>query len=315
MSEEAVTPVAAGAPGASAGEPAAGVDPSMGPQPPSWPMTVNDFLAGPYLEPADVLLMRERNSWFARLVQLFTGSYFSKAATVFLAAHREPDFTRTFTMEAGFRGVDLTDLESFAAHKQRKYVIAIKRLEVPWFEQDERNMVRGYLLSHIRAEYDFGRLFDNLWSSLGRSRFVFLRLFLGPQRALRWVLKSKKTVKLNRFIGPGLVQWGYYQATRQLIETGYLAPERIEDVIFTDRALNERPHDGGAINEEYLLSLTAEEMATSARLAWKYAIIDGRVQPIDSAEAFYALADASRLRRRRARRTVHRLLSLNKKSS
>lgn len=260
-------------------------------------MPVADFLAGSYLEPADVLLMRQRQSLFARMVRLFTGSFFSKAALVFLVPHHENDFDSTFIIEANFKGVDLTDLASFFAAKERTYVVAVKRYERDWFQTEERNLVRGFMLSQIKSGYDFSRLIDNLWAALGTSGFVVLRLLLGPRWVLRQVFKRGDADRITKFIGPGFVQWGYRQTARALVEQGALPAQTMDDVIFSNRLTDELAAGRAArIDDDTLLSITAEDLATSRKLAWKYAIIDGQVHEIASDKDFYANVAGARSR-------------------
>lgn len=281
-------------------EPAPGGPPTgepMGPPEPTWPMSVKDFLSGPYLEPADILIMRQRSNWFARAVRLLTGSFFSKAALVFFVPHHEADFAKPFLIEATFKGIDLTDLESFCNRKDKTYVIAVKRVEAPWFEQEERNLVRGFLINHVKAGYDYGLLFDRFWESIGRSQFVVLRVLFGPHWALRQLTRQRDPVKLNRFIGPGLIQWGYYQAAHSLRDLGLIGPAEVDEVIFRN-GIAVDPASGVLSPEDRLsiLAVTAEDFAKSPRLAWKYAILDGDVHRIASEQDFYKLVAASKQR-------------------
>jgi hypothetical protein len=259
-----------------------------GPPVPRWPLTIEEFLDGPWLEPADILLMRERSSLFARLVRLFTGSYFSKAAMMFIVPHRERDFAAPYVIEAAFEGVDLTDLSAFVHAREKRFVIAVKRFEANWFEREERHLVRGFMLNHIKADYDYGRLFDNLWAALKGSYFYFIRIILGPYKALRLFTKRKPAERLNKFIGPGFVQWGYWEATKFLVDNGLLPRKTLDDVVFREALLEERAN-GSEFSDDDLLSVTAEDLAKSPRLNWKYAIVDGRVWEIESEGAFHAL--------------------------
>ena len=269
-----------------------------GPRAPSWPMPVEAFLAGPWLEPADILLMRQRSSTFAQLVRFFTGSFFSKAAMIFLVPHRERDFDAPFVIEAAFDGVDLTDLRSFVLSREKRFVIAVKRLEAPWFEVEQRHLVRGFMLNYIKADYDFGKLFDNLWASLKGAQFFLLRLALGPHWALRQITKRRPAERLNKFIGPGFVQWGYWEATRFLVDNDLAPPERLDEVVFREKLFQEREKGRiRAFDEDDLLGVTAQDMAKSQRLVWKYAIVGGNVHEVSSEADFYDL-----LRRLRAER-------------
>ena len=267
----------------------------FGPPQPTWPISVKDFLSGPYLEPADVMLMRQRSSTFARLVRFFTGSFFSKAALVFFVPHREADFDKAFLIEATFRGIDLTDIESFCDNRKRSYVIAVKRYEANWFEQEERNLVRGFMINHVKDGYDYGALFDRFWESLGRSQFVFLRFLFGPQWAFRQLTKQRDPAKLTRFVGPGFIQWGYFQTARTLVDAELLPVTTLCDVIFRHSVTADTPADqiidaGNAT----LLAVTAEDFAKSPRLAWKYAILDGEVHAVGSEAEFYRVVAVSK---------------------
>ena len=292
---------AAGDP-ASLPAPGSALDPSMGPHPTRWPIPIAEFIAGPYLEASDVLLMRQRSSWFARLNRILTRSYFSKAALVFLVPHREQDFNSTFLIEATFSGVDLTDLASFFAAKEHQFVVAVKRLEVPWFEQEERNLVRGFMLQHVHAGYDYGQLLENLVSSLDRSRFVLLRFFLGPARAIRAITKTRDPNKLNRFVGPGFVQWGFVETARFLIGQGLLSEAAMSDVLFHRRLLATHREGMAAegtapqFTDEDVLGVTAEDLAKTPKLAWKYAIVDGEVYEIATEAEFKKIIRAAKLR-------------------
>ncbi|MFZ4806187.1 MAG: hypothetical protein ACOYLQ_02945 [Hyphomicrobiaceae bacterium] len=269
-----------------------------GPVAPQWPMPVETFFNGPWLEPSDVLLMRERSSTFANLVRLFTGSFFSKAALVFLVPHREKDFDTPFVIEAAFEGVDLTDLKSFVLSREKRFVIAVKRVECEWFDLEHRHLVRGFMLNYIKADYDYGKLFDNLWASLKGAQFFLLRLVLGPHWALRQITKRRPAERLNKFIGPGLVQWGYWEATKFLVDHKLAPAERLDDVVFRERLFDERAKGKiTGFDEDDLLGVTAEDIAKSSRLSWKYAIVNGRVYEVASEGEFYDLL--RRLRRLR----------------
>lgn len=264
--------------------------PTAGPAMQRWPVPVEEFLVGPWLEPADILLMRQRSSLFARLVRLLTGSFFSKAALVFLVPHREKDFDTPFVIEAAFEGVELTDLRAFVLSQEKRFVIAVKRFEADWFATEERHLVRGFMLNHIKAGYDYGKLLDNLWSSLRGAQFFFLRIILGPHWAFRQLTKRRPAERLNKFIGPGFVQWGYWEMTKFLVDAQLAPPGHLDQVVFREQLFEEREKGKiTAFEEDDLLGVTAEDMAKSPRLAWKYAIVAGRVYEVSTEQEFYDL--------------------------
>jgi hypothetical protein len=278
----------------------ADVSAAAGPLPPRWPMPVEEFLAGPWLETSDVLLMRQRSSTFATLVRIFTGSFFSKAATMFLVPHREKDFDAPFVIEAAFDGIDITDLRSFVLSREKRFVIAVKRFEADWFEAEERALVRGFMLNYIKADYDYGKLFDNLWASLKGAQFFLLRIVLGPHWALRQISKRKPAERLNKFIGPGFVQWGYWETAKFLADAGLLQSDRLEEVVFREKLFDERAKGKiDTIDEDDLLGVTAEDLAKSTRLAWKYVIVGRKVYEVTSEKEFYEVLGELKARRRR----------------
>ncbi|MFM9943474.1 MAG: hypothetical protein ACKVP7_28750 [Hyphomicrobiaceae bacterium] len=265
----------------------------------SWPMPVAEFLAGAHLEAADILLIRQRRSLFTAAVQILTGGYFSKASMVFLTPHRDEEFTRHFVIEAGFKGVDLTELASYLGNRSRRYHIGVVRFESAWFTLDQRHHVRAHMLTQIKARYDFQRLFHNLLVSLDRSGFVLLRLFLGPRRAYLRMTNARRRRSLDRFIGPGFVQWSYRTTIQQQIEDGHLPPSVLDELVFCDNLLE--PDRNGRlpeIDEDDLLSTTADDMARSRRLVWKYAIVDGLAHRAQSFAEFQQIVSEARQRRR-----------------
>lgn len=279
----------------------------------AWPMPVAEFLKGPWLEPADVLLMRKRRSLFAWLVRTLSGGRFSKAALVFLVPHRDRDFEKPFVIEAGFSGVDLADLASFLSVRSPKgrWNVAVKRLEAPWFGDKQRAHLRGLLLAQIKARYDFRRLLWNLAAALARSGFVSLRLLVGTRRALLGMRGAAGRGALDRVIGPGLIQWSFYRSATELASAQAVPEAALADVRFfrdadgAASAVATVNHAGvasafgggvGCPDDEVLLSVTADDLAASPRLAWRFAIVDGLVHRVGSAAEFQSVVAAARRR-------------------
>src|ERR1700751_5930295 len=72
------------------------------PAPPSFEhpmMTVEQFLAGHYVEPGDVVLMTKLGSFFAWLIRNFNGSDFAHAAMVFQTPEHMDGLEQTFLIE------------------------------------------------------------------------------------------------------------------------------------------------------------------------------------------------------------------------
>ncbi len=68
-----------------------------------WPMPVETFLAGTYLERADVVLTRRDWDLASWMIRWATGSPFSHAAMVFTGPQFESGYSTTFVIEAGMK--------------------------------------------------------------------------------------------------------------------------------------------------------------------------------------------------------------------
>lgn len=120
-----------------------------------WPKPVDQFLAGKYLNRADVILTRRSGDLASWIIRWATNSLFSHAAMVYTAPPFDEGLSETFVIEAGTGGVDLTKLSDYARGDNADYV-AIKRLRPkPWFNAARQARVRGVLLDKIKACYDF----------------------------------------------------------------------------------------------------------------------------------------------------------------
>jgi hypothetical protein len=300
-SEAQVTPTAAtDAPGAPVPDPAA--TPTAQPAAPEplpleeevveevWPMPVEDFLAGKYLERADVVLTRRAwdvSSWAIRWA---TNSPFSHAAMVFTGPQFESGYTSTFVIESGTSGVDLTNLRDYIADKSA--FIAIKRFKQPWFDEVKQSRVRGLLLDKIKATYNYwaiGTIARNLWFGVERS-------VSGDRKTMRR-FRERNWDAPTEFICSGLVQIGFVEAALEYIKAGTLPPTALNEVVFEPEAATRLPEreDWGYLDAESskttavlfrkqnfdaLQSVTPEDLAASDKLEWLYFIKNGMVYKV-----------------------------------
>ena len=210
-----------------------------------WPMPVEDFLAGKYLERADVVLTRRAwdvSSWAIRWA---TNSPFSHAAMVFTGPQFESGYTSTFVIESGTSGVDLTNLRDYIADKSA--FIAIKRFKQPWFDEPKQSRVRGLLLDKIKASYNYwaiGTIARNLWFGVERS-------VSGDQKTMRR-FRERKWDAPTEFICSGLVQIGFVEAALEYIKAGTLPPTALNEVVFEKEAATRLPEreDWGYLDAE-----------------------------------------------------------------
>ncbi len=257
-----------------------------------WPMPVEDFLAGRYLERADVVLTRREWDFASWAIRWATTSPFSHAAMVFTGPQFESGYTSTFVIEAGTSGVDLTNLRDYIADKSA--FIAIKRFRKEWFDEPKQSRVRGLLLDKIKASYNYwaiGAIARSLWFGVERS-------VSGDRQAVR-NYRERKWDAPNEFICSGLVQMGFVEAAIEYIKAGQLPPSALNEVVFEPEAATRLPdaEDWGYLDAETskttavlfrkqnfdaLQAVTPENLAASEKLEWLYFIKNGLVHKVSS---------------------------------
>jgi hypothetical protein len=266
-----------------------------------WPMPVEDFLAGKYLERADVVLTRREwdvSSWAIRWA---TNSPFSHAAMVFTGPQFESGYTSTFVIESGTSGVDLTNLRDYIADKSA--FIAIKRFKQPWFDEAKQSRVRGLLLDKIKATYNYwaiGTIARNLWFGVERS-------VSGDRKTMRRY-RERNWDAPTEFICSGLVQIGFVEAALEYIKAGTLPPTALNEVVFEKEAATRLPEreDWGYLDAESskttavlfrkqnfdaLQSVTPEDLAASEKLEWLYFIKNGMVYKVATYDDVHKLIE------------------------
>jgi hypothetical protein len=255
-----------------------------------WPMPVESFLAGNYLERADVVLTRrdwDLSSWMIRWA---TGSPFSHAAMVFTGPQFESGYSTTFVIEAGTGGVDLTNLRDYIADKSA--FLAIKRFRREWFDEPKQARVRGLLLDKIKASYNYwaiGHILRNLWFGVERS-------VRGEKDTIE-SYRDRAWDAPNEFICSGLVQVGFVEAVLEYIKADELPASSLNEVVFEPLAATRLPDKADWVyldpetkkstavlfrkqNFDALQSVTPETLAASEKLEWLYFIKEGMVYKV-----------------------------------
>jgi len=274
--------------------PGGGVEADAAPAAPGaeqWPMPVAQFLAGDYLERSDVVLTRrdwDVGSW---LIRWFTSSPFSHAALVFRGKD-DPGIDRTFVIEAGTSGVDLTKLSDYIDDKSS--FLAIKRLKQTWFDPLKQSRVRGVLLDKIKATYDYwalGRIARNVWFGM-QNTVQTKETTIETYREREWSPPSE-------YICSGFVQIGFVETVLEYIRTGALPPSALKEVVFHAEAASRLPDaaDWSYLDSETsqttaaifkdqnfseLESVTPDDLAKSENLEWLYLIQGGMVSKVSS---------------------------------
>lgn len=255
-----------------------------------WPMPVETFLAGEYLERADVVLTRRDWDLASWMIRWATGSPFSHAAMVFTGPQFESGYSTTFVIEAGTGGVDLTNLRDYIADKSA--FLAIKRFRREWFDEPKQARVRGLLLDKIKASYNYwaiGHILRNLWFGVERS-------VRGDKDTIQ-SYRDREWDAPNEFICSGLVQVGFVEAVLEYIKADELPAYSLNEVVFEPLAATRLPDKGdwGYLDPETkkstavlfrkqnfdaLQSVTPETLAASEKLEWLYFIKEGMVYKV-----------------------------------
>lgn len=267
-----------------------------------WPMDVDRFLAGEYLQKADVMLERRLNDLPAYVIRWATHSEFSHAALVYTAPPYDAGLNSTFVIEAGTSGVDLTKLGDYV-HNSGVGFIAIKRLKhESWFNADRQSRVRGLLLDKIKAHYDYWTIFQ-----LVKQLWFGVREKVTSRQSTVKSFQDNQWTPPNQFICSGLVQVGFVEMMVEAIRDNQISPEALRDVVFTRSAERYLPERGtwadlgddqkqtaqifrDLLNDE-LYAVTPEDLAQTEKLDWLYLIKGNRVYKISSYEDVRRLTD------------------------
>lgn len=274
----------------------------------SWPMPLETFLAGNYLDRADIMLTRRNWDLSSSVIRWATNSPFSHAALVFNRPGQEPGITNTFVIEAGTSGVDLTNLRDYANDKSS--FVAIKRFKGTWFDEAKQARVRGLLLDKIKASYNFwavGRIARTLW--FGVQNKINKETDTKSQREKTLEkYKDKEWSPPSEFICSGLVQIGFVETVLEYIKRGELPPSALNDVVFHRGAQRWLPDQKGwdalgaggkqsaeifeRQNYQALESVTPDDLAKSRKLEWLFLIKDGQVHKVRTyAEVMFLIGE------------------------
>ena len=279
------------------------------PVPEVWPMPIKQFLAGEYLQRADVVLTSRDYDFASYLIRWATNSPFSHAALVFNRPDQTSGISNTFVIEAGTGGVDLTNITDYVSDKSS--FIALKRFNRPWFDQVKQARVRGILLDKIKANYNYwaiGRIARNIWFGVQNNLRIGDKKRTSRERVIRQY-RENAWKPPSEYICSGLVQVGFVEAALEYIEKGLLPPEALNDVVFQPGSEKWLPPARGwrrlgkfavqsaqlfrAQNAEALEAVTPHDLAISDKLDWLYLIRGGKVHKVSSLEDVMALIEGA----------------------
>lgn len=260
-----------------------------------WPMPASEFLQGPYLNRADVILTRKHRDLRSWLIRWATRGSFSHAALVFLVPHQEQGFNNTFVIESSSKGVDLSNLSGYLHDKRQ--VVGIKRLRGTWFDKRAQSLVRGRMLNSIAQPYSYATVFRLGWAFFNELVFGIKARIWGASRVIKG--HRRRLQPPNAYICSGLVQLGFLNAIAEQVSMGYLLPQRVGAVVFQKEVASLLPEDWSQFSdaEQYeimwdfvtgfqdvLEAITPEDLAASPQLEWVYVIRDGLAYQVQSEE-------------------------------
>jgi hypothetical protein len=218
----------------------------------------------------DIVLSRSR-TLMSRLVRFVTGSEFSHAALVFLVPKYEEGFSSTFVLESTRRGVSLARLEDYVDRKTGHSEVVILRLQGKGFDEAYFKRVRGLMLNHINAEYDYWRSLRMGLSLLFGIRLGWHLLQREQGEAMRETIRRTRRNRRLKWVPPeficsGFIQYGLVQAAKYA--------EQKRAALLKD-GINYRDDDA-------LLGVTPEDIARSTKLTWCWAIARGRARRVEA---------------------------------
>lgn len=286
------------------------------PLPEVWPMPIEQFLAGDYLQRADVVLTSRDYDFASYLIRWATNSPFSHAALVFNRPNQTSGISNTFVIEAGTGGVDLTNITDYVSDKSS--FIALKRFNRPWFDTIKQARVRGILLDKIKANYNYwaiGRIARNIWFGVQNNLRIGDKKRTSRERVIRQY-RENAWKPPSEYICSGLVQVGFVEAALEYIEKGLLPPETLNEVVFQPGSEKWLPPARGwrrlgkfavqsaklfrSQNAEALEAVTPHDLAVSDKLDWLYLIRGGEVHKVSSLDDVMTLINGDEETKSRA---------------
>ncbi len=248
------------------------------------PYTVSQFLnsANLHLRKGDIVLSRSPTltSW---LIRKATGSSFSHAALVFLVSEPAEGYDNTFLLESTGNGVGLANLRHYICGKNPNSEIAILRFKDQSLGPVFFNRVRGLMLDHVQAEYDYGVIARLTLSIFFGARLGYAKIRKGSGAAMQTAVERTRRRILKwlppQFICSGFIQYGLLKAA---------AREGLDPhtVILRDGL------DANSTDE--LLAVTPDDVSHSEKLQWLYVARRGWVYEADTRDKALKIISGAR---------------------
>jgi hypothetical protein len=238
------------------------------------PQTVSAFLncSERCLKKGDIILSRSPTfvSW---LIRKATGSPFSHAAFVILVREPGEGYENTFLLESTGKGVGIANLRHYISGRKPSAEIAVLRFKDTSFGPTFFNHVRGLMLDHVQAEYDYGVIARLVLSMIFGARLGYAKMQKGPQVAMQTAVArtNKRILKWlpPQFICSGFIHYGLVKAA-------------VREGIDPTRVVLREGLD--ADSSSALLALTPDDISKSDKLQWLYVARRGWVYNVGDRE-------------------------------
>jgi hypothetical protein len=224
------------------------------------------------LRKGDIILSRSPTftSW---LIRKATGSSFSHAAFVFLVREPSEGYENTFLLESIGKGVGIANLRHYISGRKPSAEIAVLRFKDNSLGPQFFNHVRGLMLDHVQAEYDYGIIARLILSMLFGARLGYAKMQKGPHAAMQTAVERTRKRILKwlppQFICSGFIQYGLVKAAvREGIDPTHVVLREGLD----------------ADNSSELLALTPDDISQSNKLQWLYVARRGWVYDVANRE-------------------------------
>ncbi len=235
-----------------------------------------------HLRKGDIILSRSPTftSW---LIRKATGSSFSHAAFVFLVSDPAEGYNNTFLLESTGKGVGLANFRHYIRGRNPRAEVAILRFKDETLGVKFFNRVRGLMLDHVQADYDYGVIVRLSLSLMFGARLGYAKISKGPHEAMQSAVERTRRRILKwlppQFICSGFIQYGLVKAAVQ----EDLDPA---NVIFRDGL--------SAGSGDDLLAVTPDDVATSEKLRWLFVARRGWVYQANNREEALKIISGAR---------------------
>jgi hypothetical protein len=237
------------------------------------------------LKPADVLLIHTKRSIWSWLIRLGTHSYWNHALIVCDVKTPGQSYQNTIVVDPKTDGSIEMDCASKYLGRLNKYNVAVKRFEAVWFQDDSQSDVTSIRsrICRIAASEVVGKSRSRLVELVNRT----IRQLTVIYRFVRRKIKSSKAplhlpwnirpVQMKALTCSGFVQWCYYKGVSQIVKERHGDRNKLQEVIFNPRTRKK-------VTPFELLTTTPADLASCAKLSWKYIITDGVIREVTSGE-------------------------------